>query len=335
MFISMETNQTDKGRVTENARPGRALLPALLLVPGTLLLPVGLLLLPAWTAALSYRVRPRYAYGLILAFLLGAVNLYGWAGGVALTAAYAVPAALLRLLHKRGVPPYAIAAALSGTAFLLLYLAVCLPGILSGEGAFAAAEASFGTALEEYRAMLTAAAVGADITRILAVFDEQASLLLRNVSAILMPFFAYLAMALGVSNFLFFRLFTRRVPEIPRLAPFREWRIPAQLTGGICFFLIASLVLELTGARYGAAVTGTINAIVGVPLLIQGLSLIDYTIVWKSRNVRRTRIVAYVIIGLLFMLLRTTLILLGCAEQLFRLRDRAEGRIPKKPERPL
>ena len=56
---------------------------------------------------------------------------------------------------------------------------------------------------------------------------------------------------------------------------------------------------------------------------------------WKSRNVRRTRIVAYVIIGLLFMLLRTTLILLGCAEQLFRLRDRAEGRIPKKPERPL
>ena len=47
------------------------------------------------------------------------------------------------------------------------------------------------------------------------------------------------------------------------------------------------------------------------------------------------RIVAYVIIGLLFMLLRTTLILLGCAEQLFRLRDRAEGRIPKKPERPL
>ena len=331
----METNQTDNGRVTVSARPGRALLPALLLVPGTLLLPVGLFLLPAWTAALSYRMKPRYAYSLVLAFLLGAVSLYGWAGGIALTAAYAVPAALLRILHKKGVSPCAIAAAISGAAFLVLYLSICLPGILSGEGAFAAAETAFGTALEEYRAMLATASEGADLSRILAVFDAQASLLLRNVSAVLMPFFAYLAMAFGISNFLFFHLFARRVPEIPRLRPLREWRIPAQLTGGICFFLIASLVLELTGANYGAAVTGTINAIVGVPLLIQGLALIDYTIVWKSRNARRTRIVVYVIIGLLFMLLRTTLILLGCAEQLFRLRDRAEGRIPKKPERPF
>lgn len=331
----METNRTDNGGAPGSARPGRALLPALLLVPGTLLLPLGLIVLPAWTAALSYRVKPRYAYGLVVAFLLGALNLYGWAGGLALTALYAVPAVLLRVLHRKEAAPYAIAAAVSGACFLILYLTVCLPGILSGEGAFAAAEEVFRASLAEYRDLLAAAAGGADISRILTVFDEQASLLLRNVSAILMPFFAYLAMALGAANFLFFRLFTRRVPEIPRLKPLREWRIPRQLTGGICFFLIASFVLGLTGAPYGAALTGTIGAIVGVPLLIQGLALIDYTIVWKSRNVRRTRIITYVIVGLLFALLRTTLILLGCAEQLFRLRDRAEGRLPKKPERPF
>jgi hypothetical protein len=66
-----------------------------------------------------------------------------------------------------------------------------------------------------------------------------------------------------------------------------------------------------------------------MPLLLQGLCVIDFLIARSKKNAALGRTLTYVGIGVFFGLLQTPLILIGCFEQIFRFRDRMRGVPPR------
>lgn len=287
----------------------------------TMLLPA-FMLLPALWVFVMCRTRPQWLALFSAVMLAAGVWLYGdWLMGASMTALAALPALAIYVMQRRRLGNVYTAAAAAGLSLLALYCAVCLPGILSGEGAFLEIQTLAAELTGGLRAIL-AAAPGAT-EELLTFWNGYLEAFENAVADMVVPALAGMSCALALSNLLFFRLFARgRDFGLAPLRPFADWAIPRSMTGGLALFLVAALVLELVGWDYAEGLSGTIHAIVGFPLIVQGLALIDFFIRRGRARAAMIRVPVYIGIGLLFGLLRSALLMLGCFEQLLRLRER-------------
>jgi len=296
----------------------------------TAIFPVGLLLAPALWAYAGARTKPVWIALPAGVYAALALSLYGIEAALGLLLSAAAVAFALYFMQTRKVSNTYTALTLAGLFLAGLYCAVCLPGILSGAGAFAQAQ----TAIDEMIALYRAAA-----SQLSGINEEYLTFIYSYLDAFseAVPSFIVASLCagagiLGLGNLLFFRLFCRKRAEIA-ISPMREfrlWTMPRSMMLGLFALLIGSLVLEWAGWTFADSMSSTVNVLVGMPLLLQGLCVLDFFVARSAQRVSAKRAVTYVLVGILFGLLQTPLILLGCAEQIFRIRERMQ-QLPSKP----
>lgn len=293
-------------------------------------LPVVLLLAPAFWAYAGARTKPGWIA--LSAAIYGALALYGYGSleaglGLALSAAAAAVAVYYMLTRKMSNAYTALT--LSGIFLVGLYCAVCLPGVRSGAGAFAGAQAAIDETISLYRAAAQqTSGLNADS---LAMINEYLDAFSKAVPSFIVGGLCAGAGVLGLSNLLFFRLFCHKHPEIS-ISPMRAfhlWTMPRSMMLGLFALLIGSFALEWSGWTYAEGLSNTVNVLVAMPLMLQGLCVIDFFLARKPQKATTTRVITYTLLAALFGLLQTPLILLGCMEQLFHIRDRMQNTPPK------
>lgn len=297
-----------------------------------LIIPFGLIVVPALWAYAGARTKPGWIALPAAVYALGALMLYsenGYTSAVAVSVMAAASAvALYVLLTKRFSNTYT-ALTLSGIFLLGLYVAACLPSVLAGKGAFAAVQAAMDEIISFYRTTFVQAA-GAD-AQFAALVNEYLDTFSKAVPTMVVAALSIFAGVMGLGNLLFFRLFCRKHKEIA-ISPIREfrfWSLPRSMMFGLFALLVGSLILEWSGWQYAESLVNTVNVLVGMPLLLQGLAVVDFLIVRSARKTAGQRAVTYVLIGVLFGLAEMPLMLLGGFEQLFHFRARTQGLPPQ------
>ncbi len=297
-----------------------------------LIIPFGLIVVPALWAYAGARTKPGWIALPAAVYALGAMMLYsenGYTSAVAVSVMAAASAvALYVLLTKRFSNTYT-ALTLSGIFLLGLYVAACLPSVLAGKGAFAAVQAAMDEIISFYRTTFVQAA-GAD-AQYAALVNEYLDTFSKAVPTMVVAALSIFAGVMGLGNLLFFRLFCRKRKEIA-ISPIREfrfWSLPRSMMFGLFALLVGSLILEWSGWQYAESLVNTVNVLVGMPLLLQGLAVVDFLIVRSARKTAGQRAVTYVLIGVLFGLAEMPLMLLGGFEQLFHFRARTQGLPPQ------
>ena len=297
-------------------------------------LPLAYLVLPALLAYTMLRTKPAFAalpFGVFAGVTLTSIP--GFTGVCLCVLCLLMTVALYWMQTHKMSNVYTLLA-LFGIGLLALYAAACMPGILNGEGAYAriqvAADEFVALAEEMILAMPEIPAqANATFTRMLHDYA-------RSVTALVVPFLCMLAGALALSNLLFFRLFARKqAGSISPMRPFREWAIPQSMTYGMLFFLIASLVLFWMGWDYADALNNTVSVLVGMPLMLQGLCVVDYIIAWKGKDIVGRRVVTYLVLGVFIQFTQMILMVIGCFDQLFQFRKRASMMPPPFPPKDL
>lgn len=239
--------------------------------------------------------------------------------------------ALIGVMQKKRLGGFYTAVAAAAAGIACLYAMVCLPGILDGSGAFFSAQAE----VERLSAALLQLADpmrGVEAySNMLAYYDEIVAALPQMVPVMTTGALCSLG-ALGglLSTALFFAM-TRRKRKALGLRtpkPFRRWSIPKQLTGGIVLLYAMALLMQLFDYVNAAAVTQTVNAILGFPLLVQGLSMVAFMLSMRKYPSKSLNAVIFTAIALLFPLAQSLLTMLGILEQMMRLRERA---LPERP----
>ena len=226
--------------------------------------------------------------------------------------------------HKAGGFNSAFISAAVGAA--ALYCAVCLPGILSGEGAFSAA----GTAFQEAEAVLKeilSAGATPETQPMLDQYFTAFENLGDSLPSIIVPGICVMACICGLSNTLFFRSFIRKqAPSLglAPLTPFRNWQVPPSFTFGLAVLLIGTLIVHLTGSEYYSGISSTVSSLIAFPMGIQGLCFTDYLIERSKRNHTVKRVLIYTACAVFLPLLITMLVMAGCFEQVFRIRYKME-----------
>lgn len=231
-------------------------------------------------------------------------------------------------VEKRNKGCFFTAMYAAGCFTLSLYCAVCLPGILSGEGAFTEIQNSFAETAEMFKE--TAQMLPAGVTpEFLGSFSQTVDSVVAAVPVFVVPSIIVISCILGLCNTLFFRLFVKKHREalgISPMLPFRKWSVPKSLTPGIIILLIGSIILNLTGSTVYEGVSASVSALIGFPFLIQAVALVDYLIERSKSAHTVKRVLIYIACGVFINFLLSPLIMLGCFEQLFRLRERMETR---------
>lgn len=297
--------------------------------------PFALLAAPALWTAVMFRTRPWALLPLAAATAAFFFLVYPPVAAAAIALLTALPALIFYVMQSRRAGNSYTLAVAAAACILVLYAAVCLPGILNGSGAFAGAQAFVDRALAASRETAAAMLSGASSGDVLASYDAYIQSISEAVPASTVSVLCFAGILIALANFLLFRLFVRRIkPAITPLRAFRFWAVPQTFSAGIFVFLLGSLALELFGADYAPGVSSTVNVLVGIPLMLQGLSVVDFLIVRRGGRVQTRRALFYVAIGLLLPLLQTALMLLGCMEQLLRYRDRAGLIPPTTPRNP-
>lgn len=290
------------------------------------------LLLPALWANAMFRGKPRWLILLAAASFLAAFGLSAnWMTAACLTALAALPALAIYWMQKRRMGNAYTVALSAGLALLALYCMVCLPGILAGEGAFQGVQDAFAESFLLMREAL--ATMPAELEQMVTRSGEYLDAFEEAIPSLVVPALCMMAGALSLSNLLFFRLFARKRDfGLAKLRPFSDWEIPRSVTGGLVLLIIAAFVMRLLDWEFAASFSATINVILGFPLILQGLALIDFFL--KRVQGRRTmiRTLTYIAIALLFTFVQTMLMLVGCLEQIFRLRERIRSaKLPPIP----
>ena len=291
----------------------------------SLYFPVLLVFLPALWAYAMFRSRPVFVV-LFAAAYFGVSLLSGdWMTSVLMTLLAAGSAYGLYEMQRRRMSNAYTAAAVGAVMAACLYLALCLPGILSGEGAFATVK----TVADQFAANLQTAFAELPVTQAenYAYFEEYIRQFSDSVITYVVPVICGTAGLMALSNLLFFRLLCKNRREafgLNPMQPFCKWAIPANLTIGVFVLLIGSFAMELMEWDYAEALTATVNVLVGIPLMLQGLCVMDAFLISKGGNVNTRRAVVYSITGVLMIpfFSETPLMIIGCFEQLFHFRQR-------------
>ena len=301
----------------------------------TAVLPVGFLLVPGLFAYGMFRTRPAFLALFAASFLLPALLLYSPLTAGSLTLLLGGSALVLYLFSGWKAGNGYTVLALSGISAACLYAVLCLPGILSGEGAFAPVQRAIDDVLALSRETIDVMVAAGANPETADALREYYDLLSASVPTYLVPVICCGAGVLGLSNLLFFRLFIRkRWAEygLAPLRPFRLWQIPRSIVYGLFALLAGSLLMEWTDWGYAEGLSATVGAMAAMPLVLQGLCVVDFLLYRTGRNVTGKRVAVYIATGLLFSLLQSSLLILGGFEQLFHLRARM-GETP--PVRPL
>ncbi|MEN6594128.1 MAG: DUF2232 domain-containing protein [Clostridiaceae bacterium] len=329
----MENNNQTLAPASNSA--WRIVLVAVLAGAAALFIPFGLIVVPALWAYAGARTKPGWIALPALVYAAGALLLYSPLSDTGLMTASAVAVmtaasaiALYYLQTKRFSNTYT-ALTLAGVFLVGLYAGICMPGVISGSGAFAKIQTAMDEIINLYRAAFVQAA-GADVEYATAV-NEYLNAFSKAVPTFVVPALCIFAGTMGLSNLLFFRLFCRKHKEIkiPPIREFRYWSLPRSMMIGLFALLIGALILEWSGWEYAESLVNTVNVLVGMPLLLQGLAVVDFLIVRSSRKTTSQRVVTYVLIGVLFGLAEMPLMLLGGFEQLFHFRARTQGLPPQ------
>lgn len=287
--------------------------------------PFLLILAPALWAYAGARTKPVLmalpaAVFAAVMFTLDPAIVAGGLSGAALLVAILV---YVLLTHRFGNADTALV--LSGVFLVGLYTAICMPGVLAGRGAFADIQAALLGLKSFYASAATQMPqLGEDgIKLVSSMMDAIYEAVPTNFVAVLCIF----ASVLGLGNLLFFRAFCRKDETISLspMRPFRDWTMPKSMTFGLFFMLILSLILEFTEWTFAASFSATANVLLAIPLFLQGLSVIDFFIVRSKKNVSMLRTLVYVGIGLLYQFVLVPLVLVGCFDQIFRMRERMRG----------
>ncbi|MEA4869698.1 MAG: DUF2232 domain-containing protein [Christensenella sp.] len=291
--------------------------------------PVALVLAPGLWAYAGARTKPYWIALPAAAFAIAALQLYTPVAAVGLSLASALAAGVIFALLTRRVSNTYTALILGGVFLGGLYAAVCLPGILAGRGAFADVQRAMDTILSLYRsAMAQTPELSAEVK---TLFAQALDTFQAEVPNLIVSALCIFAGLFGLGNLLFFRLFCRKHKEI-EISPmraFRDWTLPRSMTFGLFVLLIGSLALEWAGWAFAEGFSNTVNALVGMPLLLQGLCVVDFLLSRSPKNATLGRALTYTGIGILFSFAQTPLILIGCFEQIFRFRDRMRGVPPR------
>ena len=315
--------------------PAWFLVVAMLVSVAALFVPILYFVVPALFAAVLIRsaspriALPLFAPSLVCAFVF--TDLADRTGSSFIPAFSLVAAGILSGIaiwqtHKRKAGGFNSAFASAAIGILGLYCAICLPGILSGAGAFSAVEASFretGSILKEILSASATPETQPMIDQYLAAFDTYAN----SIPTLIVPGICMVGCASGLSNTLFFRAFISRDASnlgLPPLTPFRKWQVPSNFTLGLAILLLGSLIVHMTGSEYYSGISSTVSSLIAFPMSVQGLSFVDYLIQRSNRNLTVKRVLIYTACAVFLPLFVTMLVMVGCFEQVFRIRQKMD-----------
>ena len=290
--------------------------------------PVALIFAPALWAYAGARTKP---YWMLLPAAVFAAGMFVFepviiAAGLSGAALLAAVLLYVLLTHRFGNSDTVLL--LCGVFLVGLYTAICMPGVLEGRGAYADIQASIASLNEFYHAASSQIAqINPEaIALVLDTMDAMYEAVPTSFVAVLCIF----ASVLGLSNLLFFRAFCRKQPQvaISPMRAFRDWTLPRSMTLGLFVMLIGSLILEFSGWAFATSFSVTANVLLGIPLFLQGISVVDFFIARSQKNVTTKRALAYIGLGVLYQFALYPLVLVGCFDQIFRLRDRMRGTPP-------
>ena len=287
------------------------------------------LVVPALIAAtLLYNDRPAMYALLALTGYGSALLLYGSSGRAAILSAvflatigYAGGVALCQM-QKRKQGGFHTAAIISAISIAALYLSICLDGVLSGAGAFAATKAQADFIADQMLEMLHTNAVP-NIGELLPSYEAYFEDFGELVVSMLVPSLCIFGSVIGLSNTLLLRLFVRRDREalgLLPIRPLREWSIPKEYSIGITVMLIGSMILLFMETEFADPIAMTVVTLVSIPLFVQAIALIDWFIVRKGKNILFKRVFMGVLIVVLFGSISNIIVTLGIFEQIFRAR---------------
>lgn len=294
----------------------------------TAYVPPLLIITPALWAYAGVRTKPYWILLPTAVYAYGVFTFEPVAVAAALTVGAFIVAILLSLLLTHGFTNSDTVLILCGVFLLTLYGAICLPGLLEGRAAYADIQAHMGDLRTLYHASeAQLSQINPDgIKLILQMMDA----MYEAVPIVFVAVLCVFASALGLSNLLFFRALSRKQAQI-KLSPmraFRDWTLPRSMTLGLFAMLIGSIVLEFTGWVFAESFSLTANILLGIPLFVQGISVVDFFISRMQKNRTVARTIAYVSMGVLSQMVIFPLVLVGCFDQIFRLRDRLRGMPP-------
>ncbi len=292
--------------------------------------PYALLIAPALWAYAGARTKPYWMLLPIGVFALCTLLMDSAAILAGLYGASALAAVILYVLMTRRFSNSDTALLLSGVFLIGLYATISLPGVLAGRTPYADIQSQMSALIAFYKESL------AQMTQIDASMSKSAldtmNLIYESVPTSFVGALCVFASVLSLSNLLFFRLFCRKHPEIsiPSMRPFREWTLPRSMTLGLFLMLIGSLVAELADWTFADSFAVTVNILVAIPLFLMGLCVTDFFLSRTKKNVTMTRVLVYAGIALFYYYLYYPLLLLGCFDQIFRLRLRLSGMPPNE-----
>lgn len=292
-------------------------------------IPLLLIVAPALWAYAGVRTKP-YLMALPAAvFAAGSFVLSPVVVAAGLSGAAILAAVLVYVLLTHGFSNSDTVLLLCGVFLAGLYVAICLPGVLEGKSAYADIQTSIASLTNFYRA------AAAQMTQLnpdgVKLISDMMNELYAAVPSSFVAVLCVFASVFGLSNLLFFRLLCRKQTQIS-LSPmraFRDWTLPRSMTLGLFAMLILSLILELAEVPFAEGFGVTANVLLAIPLFLQGISVIDFFIVRAQKNVTLTRTLTYVGLGVLYQFMLYPLVLVGCFDQIFRLRERMRGVPPR------
>ena len=292
-------------------------------------IPLLLIVAPALWAYAGARTKPYLMLLPAVVFAAGSFVLNPVVVAAGLSGAALLAAVLVYVLLTHGFSNSETVLLLCGVFLVGLYVALCLPGVLGGRGAFADIQTSLSAMSNFYRsAAAQIPQLNSDgVKLILDAMDAMVAAVPTSFVAVLCIF----SSVLGLSNLLFFRLFCRKQTQIS-LSPmraFRDWTLPRSMTLGLFAMLILSLILELAELPFAEGFGITANVLLAIPLFLQGVSVVDFFIVRAQKNITLARTLTYVGLGVLYQFVLYPLVLIGCFDQIFRLRDRMRGVPPR------
>ncbi|MEN6634658.1 MAG: DUF2232 domain-containing protein [Clostridiaceae bacterium] len=284
--------------------------------------PYALLVAPALWAYAGARTKPYWMLLPIATFALCALQLDSPEILAGLYGAAVLASVIIYFMMTRRMSNSETALMLAGVFLVGLYASICLPGVLAGRGAFADIQSQMSAIISVNREALK------NTPQIDAAMAQSAldmmDMIEQSVATYFVAVLCVFASVLGLSNLLFFRLFCRKHPEITisPIRPFRDWTLPRSMTLGLLAILILALFTEFTGWAFADGFAATANILVAMPLFLQGLSVMDFIIVRSKKNIVITRTLAYIGTLILFRYTAYALLLIGCFDQIFRIRLR-------------
>jgi len=291
--------------------------------------PLLLIIAPALWAYAGVRTKPYWIFVPAAAFAYGAFTFETATVAIALTAGALIVALLLSTLLTHGFSNSDTVLILCGVFLLMLYGAICLPELLNGNEAYAAIQAQVGDIRALYRASESQLSqLNPDGVKLIM---ETLDTMYEGVPVAFVSVLIIFSSVLGLGNLLFFRAFCKKQEQIKLspMRPFRDWTLPRSMTLGLFAMLIGSIIVEFTGWAFAESFSMTANILLGIPLFVQGICVLDFFIDRMQKNRTVVRTLTYIGLVVLYQFMLFPLVLVGCFEQIFRLRERLRGVPPR------